>query len=92
MDSVKLGFLKNKFKEDQILKELRESIQKQVGKVNKDLGPSISEQVGIIEGWWKKMAEEFNPDIHHSFIRDLPIGIVTEFLVRKRIALDNHNA
>ena len=38
------------------------------------------------------MAEEYNPNIHHSFVRDIPINIVTKFLVQKGVVKDEHNA
>ena len=38
------------------------------------------------------MATAFNPSVHYSFINDLPIRLVTEFLVKKRVVHDAHNA
>jgi len=38
------------------------------------------------------MATAFNPGVHYSFINDLPIRLVTQFLIKKRVVLSAHNA
>ena len=40
---VKMGFLKHKFFEERLLREMRASINKKVGKIKKNMGPSITE-------------------------------------------------
>jgi len=67
------------------LREMEEQVIESMLSVSKDLGPSIGMQSAIVEGWWKKMAEEYNPNIHHSFVRDIPLPIVTKFLVKKGV-------
>jgi len=74
------------------LREMEEQVKESMQSVSKDLGPSIGMQSAIVEGWWKKMAEEYNPNIHHSFVRDIPLPIVTKFLVKKGVVQDEHNA
>lgn len=34
------------------------------------------------------MAIIFNPNLHHTFINDIPIKIVTEFLIKKGVVND----
>ena len=38
------------------------------------------------------MAEIYNSNIHHSFVRDIPTSIVTKFLVEKGVVQDEFNA
>ena len=46
---------------------------------------SISDQNEHVYGWWKKLAKQYKPDIHYSFVNDLPIGLVSNFMVSKGV-------
>ena len=72
--------------------DLVNHVRQQVFYVEKDLGPSITEQNDIVEGWWQQMAFVFNPNLHSNFIRDIPAQIITNFLVEKNIVKDEYNA
>jgi hypothetical protein len=56
------------------------------------MGPSITEQNLVVETWWQKLAEIYNPHLHSNFIRDIPAHIITNFLVQKNVVRDEHNA
>ena len=67
-------------------------VQETVENVHGGLGPSISEQSKVIDEWWMELANEWKPDIHHRFVRDVPISIVSKFLIKKGIVPDEYNA
>mmetsp|Transcript_11404 Transcript_11404/g.17201 ORF Transcript_11404/g.17201 Transcript_11404/m.17201 type:complete len:95 (+) Transcript_11404:104-388(+) len=46
----------------------------------------------VIVDWWKDLATQYNPFIHYSFVNDLPIECVQEFLVDKGLVKDKHAA
>lgn len=46
---------------------------------------SISELNEHVYGWWKKLAKVHKPDIHFSFVNDLPLDLVSKFMVKKGI-------
>ena len=81
LDYVKMGFLKNDFFEEKLMKEIRDTFEKKVGKIKKDMGPTITEQCGIVDGWWRQMVISFKPEVHESAVKDLPISVVTQFLI-----------
>jgi hypothetical protein len=71
---------------------MADQVKESMASVSKDLGPSIGDQSTVVEGWWRQMAEIYNSNIHHSFVRDIPTSIVTQFLVDKGVVQDEFNA
>ena len=74
------------------MNQIRNEVHKQIGVVKKDLGPSVSDYMKIVEDWWKRMAHEHNPKIHSSYVNDLPLKIIQAFLIKKGIVNDTHNS
>ena len=68
------------------------SVREQVDSVQSNLGPTISEQNKTIEEWWRQLAEEYQSHLHHSFVRDVPLDLVTKLFVKKGIVKDEFNA
>lgn len=91
-DYIRTEMLRNDLEQKRLLHEIRKDVQEQIGEVKKDLGPSVSEYMKIVEAWWTKMAHQYNPKIHPSYVNDLPLKILQAFLIKKGIVNDTHNS
>ena len=81
---MKVQQLKNEKQGEKNLEKIRKSIDSNLKKIQPS-DFSISEQNQHVYGWWKKLAKSHKPDIHYSFVNDLPVGLVSNFMVEKGI-------
>jgi hypothetical protein len=63
---------------------MRKSINKRLEPLSSE-DPSINEQNEHVYNWWKQLATAFNPEIHWSFINDLPLDAISKFMIKKGI-------
>lgn len=78
--------LRNDFNNQRALKQMANQVKGKVKKIIEDkTHHSIEDQSMIVEGWWKYIAGVYNPKISHTFVRDIPTGIVSKFLIEKAI-------
>lgn len=77
---------------DKMFVEMNQKFQARINKVKKEIGPLIGEQHEVITDWWKQMAIQFDKNIHHTFINDIPEEIVTSFLIQKDVVQNKEKA
>lgn len=51
----------------------------------------VGDQNEVILRWWRQMAVIYDPNLHHSFINDIPIKIVKKFLIDRGVAASNEH-
>jgi len=66
-----------------------DQVRKQNKKVE-NVGPLVGDQHELIQIWWRKIAVIYNPNLHYSFINDVPEPIVTKFLIKKGVVMDEN--
>ena len=87
----RVHMLRNEMEGEKISQNIRKNVQTRLSVLESQV-PSITEQYSHVHNWWKQLAQSYNPDIHYSFITDLPVSLVTDFLICKQIVPNNTEA
>ena len=85
--------MRNDYNNQRALKQMANQVKGKTRKIiDEGENYSIEIQSEIVEGWWKHLANVYNPKINHAFVRDIPTDVISKFLIEKNICLDDFNA